>query len=201
MTYSRDQYLGYPSVADRSVNVNADENAEKLIDSIDIIGKIVRTVIVPKSLAAAGDYAAEDVLSESATAGTAYIFSDLARDAFGSGMIEKASIFCSVTALTPRITVYLFRELPTSNLNDNVANAAPSEADHMEWEGQLDFMALEDLGGGSATVITPNTAGGCPHPYRTGRDNRLYGIAVLRDAVTGEAAGMRLAISLQVRID
>lgn len=172
----------------------------ELLKAILSLKTTVRTVYDSKELAAAGDYAAEDVLSEATSGGTAFRFQGMARKKGKSGVIEKAQIYCSVTGLTPRVTVYLFNEDPTSNKNDNAGNAAPNDADHIIWEGQLDYNALEDLGGGSSDVLTPNTAGKLPLPYRCSPNHTtIYGIAVLRDAVTGESAGMTLAIKLQVR--
>ena len=63
------------------------EDVEKAIREIGFISKVVRD---GKALAAAGDYGAEDVLSESATAGTAYTFDGMAEKNGGSGTIEKA---------------------------------------------------------------------------------------------------------------
>lgn len=160
----------------------------------------VVSVMATKPLTAAGDYNAEDVLSESAVYGTPYIFTGMAKKDGGSGEIQKAIAFCSVTALTPRITLYLFNQRPTSNLLDNVANAAPSVTDHPSFEGQIDFTALEDLGGGSSSVVTANTSGNLPLPYKC-HGTSLFGIAVLRDAVTGEAKGMLLSFKLQARRD
>ena len=147
-----------------------------------------------KNLAAAGDYAAEDVLSESATAGTPYQFKDVGK----SGVIEKAIAFCSVTALTPKLTLYLFSQRPTGALNDNVANTNPTVADHPAYEGKIDFLAMEDLGGGSDSVVSMGTYGNLPLPYYS-PDRVLYGVAVTRDAITGESVGMTLSITLQVR--
>lgn len=147
-----------------------------------------------KRLAAAADYAAEDVLSENATTGTPYQFN------MGCeyGVIEKAVAFCSVTALTPQITVYLFTAKPTGALNDNVANTNPTEANSTFWEGQIDFLAMEDLGGGSGSVITVGTYGNLPFPFYAPA-RVLYGVAVTRQAITGEAVGMTLRFSFQVK--
>lgn len=171
-----------------------------ILDVVMGLKTIVGVVIDSKLLAATTNYAAEDAMSESATAGTAYHFRDMARRKDGSGVIEKAQVFCSTTALTPRVTLYLFSKLPTTNLYDNVANAAPSASDHPSFEGQIDFPALEDLGGGSASIVTPSTVGNLPLPYKC-EDGNLYGIAVTRDAITGEAAGMTLQFKLQIRQD
>lgn len=71
-------------------------------------GKGLINVSTTKALAAAGDYAANDVMSESATAGTEWIFSDVVKRNGCSGEITKAQAICETTGLTPRLTLYLF---------------------------------------------------------------------------------------------
>ena len=153
-----------------------------------------------KLLAAAGDYAAEDVMSESASAGTVWEFPDLVSDKGGHGYITKAMAFLSTTALTPRIALYLFDEAPTSALNDNVANTAVLIADRLHYQGRILLPAMGDLGGESEAIATPSTSGNLPLEFKCGPDSRsLFGIAVTRDAITGEAAGMSMGISLFAR--
>ena len=157
------------------------------------------TVEDEKKLAAAGDYAAEDVLSGNVTTGTPFIFRNMAKKEGDSGEIIKAIAFLSVADLTPRISLFLFNRLPTSVLEDNVANTAVSLADHPAFEGQIDFLALETLGtGGSVSVVTGSTYGNLGLPFKCEVRN-LYGIAVTRDIISSEAVGMTLSFKLQVR--
>lgn len=147
---------------------------------------IGKTVSVTKAVAAAESYAAEDVLSESASAGTAWIF----RGMGGSGYIVKAQVICETTAQTPRLTLYLFDTLPTSNLYDNIANTALLHADLANYLGKIDFPAMEDLGGDSEAVASPSTYGNLPLAFATkGEAQALYGILVTRDAIAGETDG------------
>ena len=157
-------------------------------------------VSVTKALAAAANYAAEDVLSESASAGTAWTFSAVHPDNGGKGKIVKAVILWETTNLTPGIDLYLFSAAPTSNLNDNVANTALLYADEANYVGKIAFPALADLGGVSEAIATPSLAtGNLPLHFQCGASaNDLFGIAVLRDAVTGEAAGEDMVIKLTV---
>lgn len=154
-------------------------------------------VSVTKALVAAGNYDAEDVLSESASAGTVWTFPAIAREDGGKGLIVKAQAIWETTALTPRLTLYLFKAAPTSNLNDNVANTALLHADLANYVGKIDFMALEDLGGDSEAEVTPSTVGNLPLAFEcaSGADD-LLGILVTRDAITGEAAGEDMTIVL-----
>ncbi len=169
-----------------------------------LVGRKGVEVSVTKALAAAGNYAAADVLSESASAGTAWNFVNVARINGGTGTITKAIALLETTALTPGITLFLFHTLPTSALNDNVANTAVLHADEANFIGRITFPAMADLGSGdSEAVVTPSLAtGNLPLDFVTAAGDRdLYGIAVTRDAITGETATDDLIIKLFVRQD
>jgi len=165
------------------------------IDGRVITAGSVRIINSVRRIAAAENYTAEDVLSNSATdgQGTPWEFPNVGE----SGVILKGRIFIQTTALTPRITLYLFSRRPTSEMDDNVANVAPSLADISFFVGQIDFPALEDLGGVSASQATPSTSGNLPMTYG-GCDGTLYGIAVTREAITGETANDQMGITLEV---
>ncbi len=153
------------------------------------------------ALAATTDYAAEDVLSESATAGRAWKFPNVVAQINGAGAIVASRLLCSTTGLTFRPTLYLFDAKPTSNLNDNAANTALLAADLQKYIGKIDYPALEDLGGYSETLVTPSTYGNLPLPFVIESGSRdLYGISTTRDAITGEAAGMTITIQLIVEL-
>ena len=159
-------------------------------------------VSISKALVAAGDYAAEDVMSESTTVGTPWVFANIVRNAGGVGVITKAIALCSTTALTPRITVYLFTKSPNvlgAAFQDNAANTAVYSVDRDGYVGRLDFSAMQDLGGNSESMLVPGDIG-MPLEFKCAPgENTLWGIAVTRDAITGEAAGMILQVSLLVR--
>jgi len=156
-------------------------------------------VTVTKALAAAGNYAAEDVLSEHASTGTSWTFSGVVKQNGCSGEITKAQAICETTSLTPRLTLYLFTAAPTSQLNDNAANTALLHADLANYIGKIDFNAMEDLGGDSETIATPSTYGNLPLAFTCASDaNDLYGILVTRDAITGESAGDDMTINLTI---
>ena len=156
---------------------------------VGTVSGVCKTVSVTKAAAAAGNYAAEDVISESANAGTVWTFSEIFRANNTGGYITKAVVSCETTALTHRLSLYLFNAAPTSNLNDNVANTAVLNADIFQYVGRIDFPALEDLGGNSESVVTPNTTGNLPMWVDSAIDaDDLFGILVTRDAITGEVA-------------
>jgi len=160
----------------------------------------VKTVRTTKAIAAAGDYAAEDVISESASAGTDWDFPAIFRANNSGGYLVKAQAIWQTTGLTPRLTVYLFNVAPaTCATNDNAANTAPHNTDKAGFVAQLDFPALEDLGGVSLAIISPSTLGRLPlwvDAASTADD--LFGIVATRDAITGEVATNELSIELSL---
>jgi hypothetical protein len=167
-------------------------------------GRDIVTVSVTKALAAAGNYAAADVLSESASSGTAWTFDTVVRGNGASGTIVKAVALLETTALTPGLTLFLFSATPTAELNDNDANTAVLHADEANFVGRITFPAMADLGtGDSEAIVTPSLAtGNLPLTFKTATaDDALYGVAVTRDAITGEAATEELIIKLTIERD
>ena len=151
-----------------------------------IEGKRLVTVSVTKALAAATAYHAEDVLCENATTGVPYTFAAIAKVNGGTGYIVKAQAISQTTALTPRLTLFLFNATPTSELDDHAANTALLHADLANYVGKIDFQAMEDLGtGDSETIAVPSTYGNLPLAFQcaTAADD-LIGILVCRDAFT-----------------
>jgi hypothetical protein len=148
-----------------------------------------KRVSVTKACASATAYTAEDVVSEHATTGTDWDFSAIAKGNGASGYIIKAEIVCETTAVTPRLTLFLFTAAPTSAVNDHAANTAPLHADLANYIGKIDFPALEDLGtGDSSAVAAPSTYGNLPLAFTCATDaDDLYGILVTRDAFTNTA--------------
>ncbi|KKN75138.1 hypothetical protein LCGC14_0382970 [marine sediment metagenome] len=147
-------------------------------------------------LAGATDYAAEDVLSASASGGQYGVIENMSRRKKGGGTIEQAIVMLSTTALTPRVTQYIFNKPPTSQLNDNAANTAVITADVGSYQGKIDYMSMEDQGGESEAQVTTSTVGNLPLKYKC-LNGRLYYIAITRDAITGEASGMKLTFKYQ----
>ena len=164
----------------------------------------VSQVTVTKALAAAGNYAGADVLSEDASSGTSWNFAKVVPSNGGSGRIVKAVALLETTALTPGITLFLFNATPTCQLNDNAANTAVLHADEAGFVGRITFPAMSDLGtGDSEAIVTPSlTTGNLPLDFICASgDQDLYGVVVTRDAVTGESAGDDLIIKLLIHQD
>ncbi len=154
-----------------------------------IEGKRLVRVSTTKALASATAYHAEDVLSEHASTGTDWDFAAVAKVNGGSGYIVKAQAVCETTAVTPRLTLFLFTTAPTSTNNDHAQNTALLHADLANYIGKIDFPAMEDLGtGDSESVASPSTYGNLPLAFNcaTAADD-LYGVLVTRDAFTNTA--------------
>lgn len=171
-------------------DVRMSKNANLLL----VTGKQVKA-ITTKILAATTNYAAEDVLADSGS--TVWKFRVVEENG-GGGKIIQAQAYLSTTGLDPGITLYLFEIAPTSALIDNAANTAVLAADLLYHIGNIDFMAMSDLGGHSEAMVTESTVGGLSIKFQldTGRD--IYGIAVTRAAITGEAANMKLTFKMVV---
>ncbi len=173
----------------------------KLLAGYEHIGKVsgvLKTVTTFKYLVG-GLCSAEDVLSESVSVATPWTFPDMARLNGGGGYIVKATALLQTTALTPRLTLFLFRETPTSTLLDNVANTAVILGDRHIFVDCIDFPAMEDLGTGmSQAIATPSGFNNLPIPFECAYNSSgLKGIVVARDAVTPTALDI-LQISLTV---
>jgi hypothetical protein len=166
---------------------------------------MLKTIKVDKLLVAAGDYAAEDVMSDSTTATNHqyWYFPNVVKKGGDFGKIVKCTIIWTTTALTPRITLYLFKEPPTMELRDNVANTSPGATDRYSFQGQIDQIALEDMGGMSASTIDYNTYGNLPLLFQTAPGNTgLYALAVTRDAIVDEASTvMTIALTVSDKVE
>jgi len=164
-----------------------------------IEGKRLVTVSVTKALAAAAAYAIGDVLCENATTGVPWTFAAIAKVNGGTGYITKAHAISETTALTPRLTLFLFSATPTSEMDDNKANTALLHADLANYVGKIDLPAMEDVGtGDSESMATPSTTGNLPLAFEcaTAADD-LIGILVTRDAFT-QVATKDMAVRLTV---
>lgn len=148
----------------------------------------------PGVIAAAGNYDANDILSQSASNGVGlhWVFDAIAPTG-GAGFITKALITCSATGLLCRFRLHLFNAVPTGELDDNAAMSIVI-ADRAKWIGYLDFPAMANLGTMSAAMNdTVRFKFDC-----ASADDALYGVLVTLDAETNEAAGMTVAITLSV---
>ena len=153
-------------------------------------------VTTEKALAAAANYADEDVLSESATTGTAWTFSNVGSENGRVVFLHKSIISIETTDLTPVLNLFLFNITPTGTTNDNVPNNNPILGDKEELQCQIAFPAMTNEGGISYAQVIHNPP--IPIGLATG-DKDLYGILTTGSAITNEAAGMPCLIKLMFR--
>ncbi len=159
-------------------------------------------VTASKVAAAAGDYADNDIVSESASndAGTAWTFLNMAPREGGAGEIYHAFVKCTTEGVAATSRLHLFAMDTAANaswsseLDDNAAlNIDEDEMD--EYLGFIDFPAMVDVGEFAFAQATGLSQGfKCKDGHR-----HLYGIYQLTDAETGEGAGMTVTIGLYVR--
>jgi len=156
-----------------------------------IEGKRLVPVTTTKALESAVAYSIGDVLSETdtASAGTDWDFDAVGKVNGGTGYIVRANAICETTAVTPRLTLFLFNVAPTCELDDNAANTALLHADLANYIGKIDFPAMEDIGtGDSESMATPSSYGNLPLAFNcASADDALYGVLVTRDAFTNTA--------------
>ena len=170
--------------------------------SVSVVGTCLRTITQIVDIPATTDYAANDVLSQSASAGSAWTFADVVPENGGSGTIIGAICLLQTTNITPTFTLYLYKATPTSQLNDNAANTAVIWADRENYIGKIDFPSVESLGAAAADGEVDLGSGKLPKPFLCAEsDNDLYGILVTREAITGEVANHDVFISLLIRQD
>lgn len=145
------------------------------------------------AVAAAGDYAANDVVSNSATEATAvtWKFPGMAPGDNRPGAIYSASITCSEDDVSgSRFRLFLFNEdaHPATVLADNAALAIGAE-DRASFQCYIDFPAMIDVGSYSLSQSV-----GVQYGYKT--SDKLYGILQILDAEADETAGMTITITL-----
>ena len=156
-----------------------------------IEGKRLKTVSVTKKLIAAAAYTAGDVLSEATASSTPWTFAEMAKVNGGTGLILKAQALSQTTAITPRLSLQLYKSTPTCVLEDNVSSDAVVHADEAIYLSKIDFPAMQTIGvgGDSETVATPNTVGNLPLAFEcASAADDLIGVLVTRDDFTQTAS-------------
>lgn len=165
---------------------------------------------VSKTAVAAGNYAAGDVVSESATngVGTAWRFGGIESRAGQGSYITNANIVFSGAGADAVAAVYklwLFSANPsTSELDDNAAKSF-SAADMANFLGILTFQAAVDQGSVAVAVLDlaktqiPFMVVPVRAPQVAGSDGvpmSIWGVLEDTSGETNEAAGMVVTINL-----
>jgi hypothetical protein len=159
--------------------------------AFEITGTIDGTNII----AAAGNYAAGDVVSNDADAGEGdpWIFTGIARESGGSGTITKATLECSEDSVVARVRLWLFNAVPTTTeMDDNEAFNYDAD-DAGKFIGWITFPALVDAGEVSVAFTKD---GDLPLPFKCVGSANLWGITQFLDAETNETASMTFRLKL-----
>ena len=147
-------------------------------------------------IAAAGDYAALDVMSNSATAaaGVAWNFNNIGKTEGASGWIVGLKATASAASMTTRLRLWLFHTTPTaSELDDNAAFSLDAD-DRTKTVGYITLPALVDHG---EVAYAQDFDIRVPF-FCAVNDRDLYGILQTVDAETNEAASMTVTLELSV---
>ena len=159
-------------------------------------------VSVSRTVAAAGDYADNDILSNSATngAGTAWEFVNATPRSGGVGEIFEATLKCSAGAVVGTTRLHLFDRPPTTSEMDDNAALNMTTADRPFHIGWIDFAALQDVGDYGMIQATGLSQMFWVKEGQTGASAKsLWGILQITDAETNESAGMTIEITLGMR--
>jgi len=148
-------------------------------------------------IAAAGDYAAGDVLNDSASAGHAWVIPNAARAAGRGGIIEKVLVTCDVEGMIPRFRLHMFNALPGNLNNDNVALVL-NEDERDNYLGFIDMPPLQTTGSSqfSWSQLIDRFPFKCPAGVTD-----LWFILQTLDAFTNEVAGMIVDVSFVIAQD
>lgn len=151
--------------------------------------------VSPGIVAAGGDYAAGNVLSQSASNGIGlpWVFDNAARLAGGTGYVTKLTASLSVAAVTARLRIWLFKVTPaTSEMDDRAAFSLDAD-DRASCLGYIDLPAFINAG---EVAWAQNVE--LHHAITCSGDDKLFGIVQTLDAFTNEVAGMTLDLWLSV---
>ena len=147
-------------------------------------------------------YTDEDVFSESAGAGTTWTFDAVVPDEGAGGQIVKAMVACDDTNIVPVLTMYLTNVTPLGVLNDNAGNTNPVYATEVDnYQGRLDWAAMQDLGGMSESVLTAADTKLPLHFTTTSGDDALYGVLVIRSAAHTPSSAAKMTVTLTIEPD
>ncbi len=177
------------------VDTNMEDNLRAI--AARLLASGTTTSKAEKALAAAGDYAANDVLSESATSGVgrSWYFPNCALEPGRSFLIMGIRARITEDSVTFRPQVNFFRQNPTaSELDDNAAYNMVAADNRGKSLGPYTLPAFSDIGAETLSVdndirmmITP-----------AGNEMGVYAIVKTLDAEANETAGMVLEIELEV---
>lgn len=162
----------------------------------------VKTVAASFAAAAAGDYADNDVLSNSVSNGTglALEFANAVRVEAGTGKVIGGSInIVASTNVPATIGLQLFSQTPTATeLDDNAAEGGVGAADSPYYLGEILFAAGTDYGAGTIKPPSTLTPAAPLFVHAESGSKSIFGRLIFRDSETGETAGMTVIVTLYI---
>ena len=173
-----------------------------IIKSQSVIRKTIEVSVEKTRPSNTTAYSDEDVFSESAGSGTAWTFDAVVPDGGAGGQIVKAMVACDDTNIVPVMTMYLTNVTPTGVLNENVGNTNPVYATESDnYQGRLDWPAMQDLGGMSESVLTSADTKLPLHFTTAAGDDALYGVLVVRSAAHTPTSAAKIRVTLTIEPD
>lgn len=162
----------------------------------------VKSVSASFAAAAAGDYADNDVISNSASngAGLALEFPLAVRVPGGAGMVISGTInVVASTSVAATIGLQLFSQTPTATeLDDNAAEGGVGAADAPYYLGEMLFATGTDYGAGNIKPPSAVTPAAPLFIHAEGVSQSIFGRLVFRDAEASETAGMTVIVTLYI---
>jgi hypothetical protein len=170
------------------------ETSSKLLNPI-------KSVTASFVAAAAGDYADNDVISNSVANGTgvALEFANAVRVTGGAGMVVSGSInVVAATSVAATIGLQLFSQTPTATeLDDNAAEGGVGAADSPYYLGEILFAAGTDYGAG--TIKAPSVVSPAAPFFIRAEATSIFGRLIFRDAEASETASMPVHVTLFIQ--
>ena len=173
-----------------------------IIKSQSLMRKTIEVSVEKTRPANTTAYSDEDVFSEAASGGTAWTFDAVVPTPGAGGRIVKAMIACDDTNVVPVMSMYLTNVTPTGVLNDNAGNTNPVYATEVDnYQGRLDWAAMQDLGGMSESVLSEADTKLPLHFTTASGDDALYGVLVVRSAAHTPTSGAKITVTLTIEPD
>jgi hypothetical protein len=170
------------------LNFGADGSATDVSAAtpLPVIGTAVEVSTTLARPADTNAYSATDAVSTSTTTPSVLTFTNVARNAQGSGYLVKANLMTNQKTNSARHRLHLFNIAPTA-INDNAAQTL-LWANRAGYVGSIDFagLATEDATASDAAVSI-NTSPRLPFVCAAG-DRNLYGMLETLDAYTPASA-------------
>ncbi len=159
------------------------------------VAPITRVLTAAFNAAAAGDYAAGDVVSTNVTdtLGVALSLGPVVNVAGQVAILDKVVARCSEDSILARLRLHFYRDnpLPTEvEMDDNIASDwAKTVNGYNKYVGSVPLVAFADMG----TAMSMSTTGNLREMFRTGNTTNLWFVVEILDAEANETAGMLLS--------